>query len=116
MAGFAAILVVSLVCIAYGAYLFSGNERCYRFLCGGDSFLALDPSEVELRKSARWSAMAVWLIVVVIWCTLARSYVSLSQAFADACLVVSILAGVGLAVIVILQIRQYVKLLKKSHG
>lgn len=116
MVGFAAALVVSLACIVYGACLFACNKRCYRFLCGSGSFLALDPSEAEMRKSARQSAVAVWLIVVTIWCVLAHSYAPLGQAFADACLVAGVLAGIGVVVIVVLQVRQYAKLLRRGGG
>lgn len=109
-------IAASLAGVVYGALLFAGNEWCYRLLAGGDSFLALNPSDVALKRSARQSAVATWMIVVALWCTLARAYMPLGEAFDIAILVAAIAAGIVIVVVVILQVRQYVHLLKERRG
>ncbi|MDB1768922.1 translation initiation factor IF-2 [Eggerthella lenta] len=109
-------IIVSVACIVYGAFLFAGNEFCYRLLAGGDSFLALNPSDAALRKSARQSAVAVWMVVVVLWCTLAHAYAQAGEPFDTAFLVIGAAAGVVVAVIVVSQIKQYADVLKEHHG
>ena len=56
-----AILAFGLATFVYGAFVFAGNRRCFSVLAGGGAFLALHPSEVQYRTSARQSGVAVWL-------------------------------------------------------
>ena len=56
------------------------------------------------------------MIVVALWCTLARAYMPLGEAFDIAILVAAIAAGIVIVVVVILQVRQYVHLLKERRG
>lgn len=109
-------IAASIAGVVYGAFLFAGNEACYRVLAGGDSFLALNPTDVELRKSARQSAVAVWAVVAAIWCTLAHAYIPMSEMFDEVILAVGISAGIVVFVIVILQIKQHADLLKEHRG
>ena len=116
MIGFIVAGAASVAGIIYGAFLFAGNKACYSVLCGADSFLSLDPSDAELRTSARQSAVAVWLVVLALWCAVVRSYVSLSEGVDAAVLVVGIAAGVAVAIIIVLQIVQYARVLRRNRG
>lgn len=115
MVGFVVTAIASLAFIVYGAFLFAGNELCYRLLAGGDSFLSLNPSDAELRTSARQSAAAVWLVVLALWCAVARSYFPLDEGLDAAVLIVGIAAGVVTAIIIVLQIVQYARVLRRRH-
>lgn len=110
------VLIVTVAAVVYGVFLFAGNEFCYRLLAGGDSFLALDPSEEELKRSARQSAVAVWLIVLALWCVVARACAPLGEALDAAVFIVEIVAGIAIVVIVVLQMKQYADLQKKRYG
>ena len=78
--GIVALAAVSIVGIVYGAFLFAGSKACFRVVCGGEDFLALCPSDAEFRKSARRSAVAVWMIVAIMWCATASAYACLDDA------------------------------------
>ncbi|WP_080797919.1 hypothetical protein [Arabiibacter massiliensis] len=105
---------LGLAIFAFGALVFAGNERCYRILAGGESFLALDPGEAELRRSARLSGAAVCLVAVALWCAVARAYAPVGEGFGAALVAVAVGAGAGVVVLIVLQLRQYARLLRRS--
>lgn len=110
--GIVALAAVSIVGIVYGAFLFAGSKACSRVVCGGEDFLALCPSDAEFRKSARRSAVAVWMIVAIMWCATASAYACLDDAVRIAVRV----AGATVVVVVVLQVRQRADLLRKHGG
>ena len=110
--GIVALAAVSIVGIVYGAFLFAGGKACFRVVCGGEDFLALCPSDAEFRKSARHSAVAVWMIVAIMWCATASAYACLDDAVRIAVRV----AGATVVVVVVLQVRQRADLLRKHGG
>ena len=110
--GIVALAAVSIVGIVYGAFLFAGSKACFRVVCGGEDFLALCPSDAEFRKSARRSAVAVWMIVAIMWCAMASAYACLDDAVRIAVRV----TGATVVVVVVLQVRQRADLLRKHGG
>ena len=114
--GIVALAAVSIVGIVYGAFLFAGSKACFRVVCGGEDFLALCPSDAEFRKSARRSAVAVWMIVAIMWCATASAYACLDDAVRIAVRVAGAVAGATVVVVVVLQVRQRADLLRKHGG
>ena len=114
--GTVALAAVSIVGIVYGAFLFAGSKACLRVVCGGEDFLALCPSDAEFRKSARRSAVAVWMIVAIMWCATASAYACLDDAVRIAVRVAGAVAGATVVVVVVLQVRQRADLLRKHGG
>ncbi len=53
-------VIVSVVLVVAGAFLFRGDERCFRFVPGGRRFLDGGPDEGARRKAVRWAALALW--------------------------------------------------------
>ncbi|OUO90669.1 hypothetical protein B5F40_05615 [Gordonibacter sp. An230] len=111
--GLVVLVVVSILAIVYGAFLFSGSRTCFRILCGGEGFLALDPDDAEFEKSARSSAVAVWMIVAIVWCAMASASACLSEELRTAARVVGAMAGAVIAAAVVFQIKQHANLLKE---
>lgn len=104
-----AILVFGLATFVYGAFVFAGNRRCFSVLAGGGVFLALHPSEAQYRTSARQSGVAVWLVALVIGCF------ALRPCAPQVCLGAGIVAALAIAVIIALQVKTHVELLRGSH-
>lgn len=108
--------LVSAIAIAFGILVFRGNERAFRMLAGGRDFFALDPDGASFRVTARTSGVAVWLIVVALWCVVARAYASLAEPLATALLVLQIVAIIAIGIIVIVQLKQYANLMRRNNG
>lgn len=120
--GEVALLSAALVILVlFGAFVFRGNERCFRLLAGSRDFLSLDPTEQEYRRTARESGVAVFLIALLLLCAWGGNLVGrLCAGTAAAALVeaavplVVALSMVGLFVIVVLQMRRHVRLLNRK--
>lgn len=103
------IFVCGLATFVYGAFVFAGNRRCFSVLAGGGEFLALHPSEAQYRTSARQSGIATWLVAFIIWCVALWPYTP------QVCLAVDIVAALAIAVIIALQVKTHVELLRRNH-
>ena len=112
----AATIVIGILACVYGGFVFAGNLRCFSILAGGDSFLALDPSDGQYRREARRSGVAIFLVAVDFWCFGVWSYAQQNETIRTACLVVGVVAAFGIVVLIALMMKTHADLLKEHHG
>ncbi|QOS69573.1 translation initiation factor IF-2 [Eggerthella guodeyinii] len=111
-----ALIVIGILVAVYGGFVFAGNLRCFSILAGGGDFLALNPSEAQYRREARRSGAAIFLLALDFWCFGAWNYAQQNEAVRTACLVVGIVAALGVVVLIALSLKTHADLLKEHHG